>query len=98
MKLKEYRVLGHKLANRVTREPNATKPACTNSARHQTTFYMLLGIVLLTFSQSARAYNYEGAFYVDSPTAVTTLQNAGFNTFIVPGALPGGHAQVQSVL
>src|SRR5205823_14892232 len=36
---------------------------------------------LSIFSGQAHAVNYEGAFFVDSPTAVTTLQNGGINVF-----------------
>jgi hypothetical protein len=53
-------------------------------------------IVLLWFSRPAHAVNYEGAFYVDSPTAVTTLQNKGFNVFMIPGGL--SHSNIQSTL
>src|SRR5438105_8484030 len=57
---------------------------------------ILLSVILLLFSKSAQAYNYEGAFYVDSPTAVTTLQNKGFNVFMIPGGL--SHSTIQSTL
>src|SRR5437867_3949175 len=57
---------------------------------------ILLSMVLLWFSGSARAYNYEGAWYVDSPGAVTTLQSKGFNVFMIPGGL--SHSTIQSTL
>src|SRR2546423_1011126 len=64
--------------------------------RGQAAVCIVLGLLLLWSSRSARAYNYEGAWYVDSPTAVTTLQSKGFNVFMIPGGL--SHATVQSTL
>jgi len=67
-----------------------------NVFREQAVVAIFLRIVLLGFSRSAHAYNYEGAFYVDSPGAVQTLQSRGFNVFMVPGGL--SHSQIQATL
>jgi len=81
----------------LTENQKTMKPTLkSNVLREKAVVGILLSIVMLSVSQPARAINYEGAFYVDSPSAVTTLQSRGFNVFMVPGGL--SHSNIQATL